>query len=158
MKGMRITRDDSKQFLRAIQSMADKRVLVGIPDDKSGRDDGMSNSVLGAIHENGSPANNIPPRPFLVPGVREVEEKCAATLRKYAENALAGNGTIDQGLHAVGLIAQTAVKNRIRNQVGFKPLEDSTTAARKRDNKKGTKALIRTGQLLKSITYVVRQK
>ena len=159
MNGVKITRDDSARVLQAIQNMAGKHVLVGIPADNNARKDGpITNAALGYIHENGSAAHNIPPRPFLVPGMKVAAPKCADVLKGYAKKAVTGDATIDQGLNAAGLIAQASVKKRIVSQEGFTPLKAATLAARKRKGAKGEKALIRTGQLLNSITYVVRKK
>ncbi len=156
---MTITRDETKRIISAIEGMAKARLFVGIPGEKSGRKDGaIGNASLGYIHENGSPARNIPARPFLVPGVREISGKIADVLKSYAAKAVTGGATIDQGLNAAGLIAQAAVKRRIISQEGFTPLMDSTIKARKRAGKSGTKALIRIGQLLNSITYVIKRK
>lgn len=154
-----VTRDESKRIISAIEGMAKARLLVGIPGEKSGRKGGaIGNAQLGYIHEKGSPAQNIPARPFLVPGVRAVAGKCADVLKAYAAKAVAGGATIDRGLNAAGLIAQAAVKRRIVSQEGFTPLMASTIAARKRAGKHGEKALIRTGQLLNSISYVIKRK
>lgn len=154
-----VLKDDSARILRAIQDMARKEVLVGIPADKTGRKDGeITNAALGFIHENGSAARNIPPRPFLLPGVKAASAKCAEVLKSYAQKAITGAATIDQGLNAAGLIAQASVKKRIQSGEGFAPLKSSTLEARARKGAKGTKPLIRTGQLLNSITYVVRDK
>lgn len=159
MNGVKITRDDSTRVLQAIQNMAGKHVLVGIPADNNARKDGpITNAALGYVHENGSAAHNIPPRPFLVPGMKVAAPKCADVLKGYAKKAVTGDATIDQGLNAAGLVAQSAVKNRIRSGEGFAPLQPATIAARKRQGKQGEKPLIRTGQLMNSITYVVRKK
>lgn len=154
-----VIKDDSARILQAIQAMAGKEVLVGIPADKTARKkEPITNAALGFIHENGSAAQNIPPRPFLVPGVKAASKQCAEVLKRYAQKAITGDGTIDQGLNAAGLIAQASVKKRIQSGEGFAPLKASTLAARARKGAKGTKPLIRTGQLLNSITYVVRDK
>lgn len=152
-----VTRDDSKRIIAAIEAMAKKRVLIGIPGDGSPRKDSkIGNAALGYIHENGSAARNIPARPFLIPGVRSVGDQAADVLKNAAKKAVTGESTIDKGLHAAGMIAQNAVKMRIRNQEGFAPLANSTLRARKRKGKEGTKALIRTGQLINSIKYVIK--
>lgn len=154
---VRVTRDEVQNIIANIEAMTGKRVLIGIPGENAGRKDGpISNAALGYIHENGSPARNIPARPFLVPGVQEVAPKAVETLEKFAAKGLEDPSAVDKGLNAAGLMAQAAVKNRIRNSVGFAPLSEATLAERKRTGKQGTKPLIRTGQLLNSITYVVR--
>jgi len=154
-----VTKDDVAKVLANIQAMAGKQVLVGIPADKSPRKgDPITNASLGYIHEHGSPARNIPARPFLVPGVKEAAPKAAAAMKKLAGQALTDASAVDKALNAAGLIAQTGVKKRIVSGEGFAPLKEGTIKARQRKGAKGTKPLIRTGQLLNSITYVVREK
>ena len=154
-----VVKDITDKVLANIQKMVAQRLLVGIPAEKAPRKgDPINNAALGFIHENGSPARNIPARPFLVPGVREATPKCLAVLKQYGKAALKDPAQIEKGLNAAGLIAQAAVKKRIVSQEGFSPLKAGTLAARKRKGFKGEKALIRTGQLLNSITYVVKEK
>ena len=155
-----VVKDITDKVLANIQKMASQRLLIGIPAQKAARKgDPINNAALGFIHENGSPARNIPARPFLVPGVRAATPKCLSVLKQSGQAALkAGPEALEKGLNAAGLIAQSAVKRQIVSQEGFTPLKAGTLAARKRKGFKGDKALIRTGQLLNSITYVVREK
>lgn len=154
-----VTKDDVAKVLANIEAMAGKEVLIGIPAEKSPRKgDPMTNASLGYIHENGSPARNIPARPFLVPGVKKATPKATAAMKKLAGDALLDRSAADKALNAAGLVAQASVKRQIVSQEGFAPLKAGTLAARRRSGAKGTKALIRTGQLLNSITYVVREK
>lgn len=155
-----VVKDITDKVLANIQKMAADRLLIGIPAEKAPRKgDPITNAALGFIHENGSPARNIPARPFLVPGVRAATPKCLEILKQFGKQSLtAGPAALDKGLNAAGLIAQAAVKKQIVSQEGFSPLKAGTIAARKRKGYKGEKALIRTGQLLNSITYVVRSK
>jgi phage gpG-like protein len=154
---VKVTRDDMKNVIENINAMTGKRVLIGIPDANAGRKDGqITNAALGYIHENGSPARNIPARPFLIPGVQEAAPRAIEALKKYAAQGLTDPEAVNKGLNAAGLIAQAAVKNRIVNSVGFAPLAPVTIAQRRRKGKQGSKPLIRTGQLLNSITYVVK--
>lgn len=154
---VKIIKDDVNNVITNIEAMMGKRVLIGIPGENAGRKDGpITNAALGYIHENGSPAQNIPARPFLIPGVEEAAPKAIDAMQKFAAQALTDPAAVEKGLNAAGLIAQSAVKNRIRNSVGFAPLSKKTIAQRVANNKLGTKPLIRTGQLLNSITYVIR--
>ena len=86
-----------------------------------------------------------------------VKAKAIEAMKKFAAQGLTDPAAVDKGLNAAGLIAQASVKNRIRNGVGFAPLSEKTLAQRKAQGKSGTKPLIRTGQLLNSITYVVKE-
>lgn len=156
---VRVTKDNLKTVLGNIRAMADKHVLVGVPAEEAPRKgDPITNASLAYIHENGSPARNIPARPFLKPGVKASREKCVKVLKGAAKAGFKDQAAIDKGLNSAGLIAQAAVKNQIVSQEGFAPLKPATLVARKRKGAKGTKALIRTGQLLNSITYVVRER
>lgn len=155
--GCTVTRDEVQNVIKNIEAMTGKRLLVGIPGDQAGRRDGaINNAALGYIHENGSPARNIPPRPFLVPGVEQAAPRAIQTLQRYAAQGLEDPTAVDKGLNAAGLIAQATVKARITNSVGFAPLSEKTLAQRRRGGAQGQKPLIRTGQLLNSITYVVK--
>lgn len=154
-----VTKDDVAKVLANIQAMAGKELLVGIPAEKSPRKgDPITNASLGYIHENGSPARNIPARPFLVPGVKKATPKAVSAMKTMAGDALLDRTATDKALNAAGLICQAQVKRQIVSQEGFTALKAGTLAARRRSGAKGTKALIRTGQLLNSITYVVREK
>lgn len=153
---IKVVKDNLRALLGNIRAMESQKVLIGIPESKSSRSDGVGNAALGYIHENGSPARNIPARPFLVPGVDQAGPEIANVLKGYARQALSDKQAVAKGLNAAGLIAQSTVKMRIRNSEGFAPLAPKTIAARKRKGSKGESPLIRTGQLLNSITYVVR--
>ena len=155
----RVTQDNLKAVLANIRSLGAKHVLIGIPDTKDGRGDGpIGNAQLGYIHENGSAANNIPPRPFLKPGVEDGTPQALAVLKSSAKASFSNPEAIEKGLVSAGLICQASVKRRIVSQEGFAPLKPATIAARKRKGAKGTKALVRTGQLLNSVSFVVREK
>lgn len=159
---LKITTDNVAQVLASIQDLASKQVLVGIPASKAEREEGdkepINNAQLGYIHEYGAPASNIPPRPFLNPGIARTQESINGHLKKAARAAMDGNQEkVDVELNATGLIAQAGARNEI-NSGEFAPLAESTLAARRRRGRTGEKPLIDTGQLRNSITYVIRKK
>lgn len=148
----------------AFASLAKQEVLVGVPAEadprkaESGETQSMNNATLAYIHDNGSPAANIPARPFMHPGIVDCQEKVVKQFKNGANAALTGNvGAIDKSLHTVGLIAQSAIRNRI-NAGPPPPLSKYTLAARRRRGRTGTVPLIDTGQLRNSINYVLRSK
>ena len=174
MKGMQIKRDDLASVISSINTLVTKSVLVGIPATEAARDDGMDNASLGYLHEHGSPANNIPARPFLIPGVANAQDRYEPHLEKAAKAALAGQRKkINDELHAAGIIASGSAKDEI-NSGNFEPLKLSTLRARARRGRKGAQAelasraagnapnpenarpLIDTGQLRNSLTYILR--
>ncbi|MCY1326434.1 hypothetical protein D9M68_743710 [compost metagenome] len=171
--------DRLKQVLQSISGLVDKQVLVGIPDSTAGRkDDGepLSNAEIGYIQETGSPANNLPARPFLVPGVAAAQSKTLPQLQKATEAALDGDiDGMQRRLSSAGLVAQSSVRKRINS--GITPaLSEATLRERARRGRNGAKEelarraagekpgielakpLIDTGQLRNAITYVIRKR
>ncbi len=179
--GVKIVKDTSKEILARLKSLK-SAVLVGIPAANAAREaeDGepppaIDNAALGYVMEFGSPANNIPPRPFLVPGVEDAKDKIVAGLRRAVVAALAGDREKMVGaLNRVGLAAQKSVQAKM-TEGPFAPLAEETKAARLRRKAAYKNAgekrranmmakylagdftpLVDTGQLRNSITYVVR--
>lgn len=152
--------DGMNKLKAEIEEFKKKELLVGIPAAEGSRNDtSVSNAAILYIQETGSPANNIPARPSLRPGVKKVEKRIISELRKGAINVLNGSlEALNIAYMRAGSIAQNSVKATIRAGEGFAPLAPSTIAARKRAGARGTKPLIRTGQLINSVTYVVRPK
>jgi hypothetical protein len=188
---------------RATKQLAGVRVLVGIPSDSKERaltlpqeaqnmfsgatSKPVSNALLGYVHEFGSPAQNIPARPFLIPGVKNSRSKWERYLRQAATAALEGNdGVMDRALNAAGQIARDAVAATITAGIP-PPIKPATMAARARHRGGGADRaearsayrgfheryeagietevtgggvtpLIDTSQLINSITFVVRKK
>lgn len=144
---------------KKMASLIHKDVYVGIPGDAKKRDDGqITNAQLGYIHEKGSPANNIPARPFLIPGVEDAGEKVSKILGASAMN-IKDNESVDIALNKAGLVASQSVKRRITQSIGIEGLKESTIKSRERRKSRrrsgAMKPLIDTGQMLNSITYVV---
>jgi len=157
--GLTIRADSAQSILDALKTLANKDVLVGIPESKDERDDGdIGNAAIGYINENGSPAQNIPPRPHLKPGVKSVEPDFMPHLKAAAQKALEGNeeGAVTS-LDRAGTVAANGVKRYI-TITGFTPLADATIANRLRRGRTGDKPLIDTGEYRRSITHVVRDK
>src|ERR1019366_6299725 len=96
--GVKVTVDKTDDMMRAVKLLTTRRVLIGIPDVNAAREPSaddpspINNAALGYIHEFGSPINNIPARPFLVPGVASIKDQAIARLKKAAQAALDPNG------------------------------------------------------------------
>jgi len=133
-----------EQITGAIKKLARKQLLVGIPMETSsraqsewlnimlgGKSGTISNASLGYIHEFGSPARNIPPRPHLIPGVTKVLDEVKTKLTAAAKAALAGNTTqADAYLGQAGTLAVNSVQGVIRSG-DLQALAESTLAARR---------------------------
>jgi hypothetical protein len=139
MGSMKIDRLD--EVLKSIASLVQQQVLIGVPDSTAGRkDEGepISNAEIGYVMETGSPANNVPARPHLVPGVEDALPKVTEQLQRGVGAALAGNlDKVGQQLNAAGTLAVSSVRLWIRNNIP-PPLAPSTIANRFRQ--RGTKS------------------
>lgn len=175
--GVSIRLDTAQSILDALKAIGKKEVLVGIPEEDSQREDvPFGNAGIGYLNEYGSPAQNIPPRPHLQPGVKSSEGQTVPLLKEAAKHALDGNmSSAERSLNQAGTVAVNGVK-RYMTIAGFTPLADSTVAARARRGRKGAavelesraagnaldnanaRPLIDTGQYRRAITHVVRDK
>lgn len=154
-----VTKDGMKTLATSIRDLAGTRVMVGIPAENAGRDSGpINNATLGYIHENGAPEVNIPARPFLVPGVKSIEQSATIPmLRQAGTAALDGQPEkVDKILNGLGLTAASAVRATIAARIS-PPLKASTLADRRRRGRTGDVPLLDTGKLLAANTYVIRK-
>lgn len=152
------TKDALQDVLKSINSLVKEQVLVGVPADHTQRQgEPINNATIGYLEEFGSPANNIPERPSLIPGVESAQPEIIKQLRKGVDGALDGRiDAADKALHRAGIVAVNAVRGKINEGIP-PPLAKATLAARQRKGRTGTKPLIDTGQYRNSITYVIRK-
>lgn len=144
-------------IFEAIEELTSQEVLVGIPHGEVREDTDMTNAQIGYLQETGSPAMNLPPRAFLVPGVEDCQDLVSNQLTKAADEALKGNKQgVAKHLNRAGMSAQNSVRSKI-NSGEFTPLSEATLRARRRAGKTRTKPLIDTGQLRNSITYIIKK-
>lgn len=164
-----VKKDIAKAIAEAMRDLTKSEVLIGIPDTNAPRSNDedearkasgepINNAEIGYVHEFGVPEKNIPARPFLIPGIDAAKKRVASILANGAKKALGGDkDAVDQALTKAGIVGEISVKNRI-DEGPFVPLSPRTLAERRRRGRTGTKPLIDTGQLLKSVTSVVRPK
>lgn len=129
--------------IKALNDLSKTSVLVGIPADAKSRTAsewlnmtkgvaGITNAALGYMMETGSPAQNIPARPWLKPGVAESKSRWSPYLEQACQAALNGDtGVMERALNAAGNVAATAVKKKITAGIP-PPIKPSTMAARAR--------------------------
>lgn len=154
-----ITVDNLAQFDAALKIMQKREILVGVPQASGPRKSGtITNAALAAIHDKGSPSQNIPARPFMEPGIQSVAPQIQQRLLTVGQAVLEGDAVkAEQGMQATGLIAQNGMRNKINSNIA-PALKPATLAARRRRGRTGTRTLIDTGQLRNSLTYVVKDK
>jgi hypothetical protein len=165
------TVDRLEEVVAAILALSKKRILVGIPeettDQHGSRHGAISNSALGYIMEHGEPAVGIPARRWLEPGVEEALPEIEPYLESAARAAMAGDMSgADQQLASAGILAASAVRNYVQAGIA-PPLKPATVRARRRRMQgssyrrqaataANTIPLIDTADMIKSVTYVIR--
>ena len=163
MKSLRINRLNN--LIAAMGVLNSSEVLVGVPKDHNVRKEEEAdeeappnNAMIAFLMDKGSPANNIPARPFMEPGIAKVKGKLSETLAKAAKATLSnGSSAVESYLNRAGLIAQSSIRGTINDGKDFTPLSEGTLRARRARGRTGTKPLIDTGQLRNSITYVIKR-
>jgi hypothetical protein len=116
----------------------------------------INNAELLFIHTNGSPLRHIPARPVIEPAIEDSTNKAliVAQLELAAQAAVEGRkDQVTRLLKLAGTVAEVAVRGWFTNPKNhWAPNVPSTIRAKGSD-----KPLIDTGELRKSITYVVEQ-
>lgn len=167
--GVRITTDNAEDVLASLRQLSGMDVLVGIPEDKSAREDGspVTNAELGYLHSTGATIEldgttiTLPPRPFLEMGIEDSKPRTTAHLKAAAEAALDGKPeAASRELESAGQIARDAAKAVIESGDRLQSLSEKTIENRRAAKPPipGDKPLRARGYLLRSINYVVRKK
>lgn len=109
------------------------------------------------LHEHGSPAWHVPPRPIIEPAIEDPENKKFITEDLGVAAKATLDGDVDkakQELQKAGMDAQNIVRDWFTNsRNNWAPNAPSTIRA-----KGSSQPLIDTGELRKSIHYVIRKK
>ncbi len=182
--GVTVTLDRTDAIVKQITALTKTSVMVGIPGEMANRNEQatrlaakrmrkagpvteaafrkaggggtINNATIGYISEFGSPARNIPARPWLIPAVNRMKDHATQMLRKAAEFNLDGKpGEAENALNALGLYAQNKVKLNITSggDPPFAPNAPSTVA-----QKGSSRPLVNTANFLNSILYVLRKR
>lgn len=155
--------DKFNRLMKAIDEMLHNEVYVGIADDTTEREAdkmGITNAELLFIHTNGSPVNNIPPRPVIEPAISNDKERLADMMKKASQLFMAGmdEEAIKQ-LQRVGMRGQNVSRQWfVDEKNGWPPNSPAVREAKIRKGSTDPKPLIDTGELRKSITYFVKTK
>ena len=133
-----ITVDKTKELWEDLLALTKKQVLVGVPEENDSREEGqkIGNAALAYIHDNGSPAQGIPPRPFMQPGISKAQDRINTELLQVAKAQLNNNqDEVDKHLNNAGLVASASIKRVINEGENFTPLKYATLLARMRKRK-----------------------
>lgn len=174
------TKDMLANLRKAVAALTEQDVFIGVPAETDGRNGEMNNAYLSYIHEHGVPENNLPARPFLIPGIQAVQNEAAEILEEAAKEALEGKeSAVGRSLNRIGQLAVNSVNEQFVDN-DWEPLKEATLTykplkkddegkvittkkgkshrQRSREERGRTNPLIDTGQLRDSQTYVVRKK
>ena len=154
-----VIKDHSEKFKALVRTLQTKEVLVGIPADEDARNDEttLGNAAILFINNFGSPAQNIPPRPVMDIGIKRALPSIVKEFERAALVTLDGSESkLNQSFERVGVIASQSIKATIDEQIDIDPPAQSTLIKRQAKGFQGDKALVVTGQLRNSITYVVK--
>lgn len=134
--------------------MKQLEVLVGIPADKVQRKgDLINNAGLLYILTHGSPLRHIPPTPIIEPAIKAEQDKWLPVFKKASQAIIDEHpADAERFLHMAGIAASNAVKRWFTNPQNGWPSNAPSTIRRKGADRRN----IDTGQLRRSITYVVR--
>lgn len=148
--------DKVGEISRSLDALQRQDVLVGIPQEESSRpQEEPNNAELAFLHSVGSPAQNIPARPFLQPAINANIDKIAKIQALALKAALDGNKTaVGINIEKVGMLTQNVIKAWFVDPRNGWPPNSPVTIARKGSDK----PLIDTGQLRNAIHYVLRRK
>jgi hypothetical protein len=176
--------DKTNLVKKLLDDLANKQVYVGIPegsDERGGINnaqllyaqshgirkkemrDEMNPSVHSGeipyskayslyVHTHGSPLWQAPPRPVLEPAIEHSKDVIAKQLRKVLDAAMSGKDPNDE-LHKAGQLGQNIAMDWFTNPANNWPANALSTI----EAKGSDRPLIDTGELRKSITYVIRE-
>ena len=170
-----------------LHMLGSRELLVGFPETTTERkpEDGaglgvakdITNAALGYIHDTGMPEQNIPARPFMLPGMNNAIPEVIVRLEAVAKRILrkANKDDVEKGFMRVGVAVQFAIRAKINEGIP-PPLADATLEERARKGRKGAKEelanralglapstqlakpLIDTGQLRNAVNFVIRPR
>jgi hypothetical protein len=145
---------------RIFEDLKKTQVLVGVPQDKTTRaGEPVTNAELCFIHTNGSPVRGIPARPIIEPAIEDDNEVISEILRNALESFLTGDEVGGMRyLEMAGIEGQGASQDWFTNpKNNWPPNSPQTQAIKRAKGSTDPKPLIDTGELRKSITYVIRK-
>lgn len=152
---------DIMRYKKRFAELRRLKLYVGVPSGSAGRLDPeekkqgqlLTNADIAYLQEFGTA--KIPARPFLVPTIRQEMPKILKILRPVLGDLEHANPMVQAGLYA-----QAQVRNTIKAGLTppLSPVTIKMRQMRRKSGKAGTKPLIDTGNLLKSIDFVVTEE
>ncbi len=142
------------KFLRTIRGAKEAYVTIGLHEGAGKYTEGPNPPTVvevGFWNEFGTVTS--PERSWLRSAIDEGEAQIIKWRDEAIEKILAGEWSLDQALHSMGFKIMTLVQNKIKSNVP-PPNEEKYAAEKKADGLADT-TLIRSGLMLRSVTYKV---
>lgn len=135
---LEVKQDNLQQAMQAVARMTGKEALVGVTDSTNQRSDSeFGNAGIAYEAEFGSPACNIPMRPFLGPGLESKRKDISRVLEVGARLGMEGDlESVNNALEVAGNIGRAGAVEKIQ-EGNFVPLAESTIKARARSDHPG---------------------
>lgn len=141
------------QLLFILEHGVRKREMRDAMKENLGKGMPYSQAYQLYLHEHGSPLWRIPPRPVLIPAIKSVRPKITRYFRQAVQDALHGIDPMPV-IESAGKLAQEAAYDWFTNPAnGWAPNAPSTIREKGSDQ-----PMIDTGEMRRSIRYVVRRK
>lgn len=158
---VKVVTDNFSKQLEALEFVKNNSVYIGIQQKDTTRDgDDVTNAELLFIHTNGSPKQNISPRPVIEPALKANSQQLSKIMSQAAKFALEGKfAEALRQLHIAGTRGRDVSKLWFNNPENHWPPNAPEVIERK--IKKGStdpKPLIDTGELRNAISYFVKTK
>ena len=156
---MKVVRETNGNFNAIIDYFKNNRLSVGFFETAK-YPDGTPVAYVAAINDLGSPANNIPARPFWRNSAKENSKAWNELFAKGINATVNGRITPAVVLERMGLKVAGDIQKSIIDGT-YAPLKQSTLdakQAKKRTAGVSAKPLIDTSLMLKSVTYAVEVK
>ncbi|QLY03707.1 MULTISPECIES: hypothetical protein [Citrobacter] len=145
------------ELVKRVQEMGRLKAEVGWQDTAKYLDTGVPVALVAQTHEFGSPAQRIPPRPFVRPTIAEEGASWSREMGRGVKAVANGLRTPIDVLQAVGELAAGDVRMTI-TQVNSPALKESTQKARSAKGFEPSKPLQETGEMRASCTSIVKEK
>lgn len=146
------------KILESLQFIRDNGVYVGIQQkDTTREDDDVTNAELLFIHTNGSPVNNIPPRPVIEPAIKKDSRRLSNMMKQAAKYAFDGmKSEALRQLELVGTRGRDVSKRWFVNpNNNWPPNSEAVQEMKRRKGATNPRPLIDTGELRNSISYFI---
>jgi hypothetical protein len=151
-----VTQVDNMPTVQAwVKSIKKVKLYVGIIDDADSRSGSrIGNIALAAILENGAPSMNVPPRPFMKPGMDPMKSQARDAMKQAADMLYKKNN--EEAREILGTLGRRSVMSiREVMESGVPPPLDQKSAERKFRKGYPDETLIKTGQLRDSISFKI---